>query len=291
MKRDHLGVAYGALAAICYGTNPLGALHLYAAGLSPVSVLFYRFAFAVLFVLLALGVMRKSLRFPRENILPAVFLGFLFAVSSFSLFSSFLYMDAGTASTLLFVYPILVAILMHFFFREKLTAKTGFAITLSFAGVVFLTRGDGGFLSVKGILLVLLSSISYAVSIIVATRMPKPTGALKLNLYVLSCCAVFIFLFSMLLPGNSLQPLPDGMGVFWAAVLGFVPTFLSLVLTVKSLKIIGSTPTAILGALEPLTAVCIGVFVFGEKFSWRLLVGIVLILSSVVLVSLKKKRT
>ena len=92
MKRDHLGVAYGALAAICYGTNPLGALHLYAAGLSPVSVLFYRFAFAVLFVLLALGVMRKSLRFPRENILPAVFLGFLFAVSSFSLFSSFLYM-------------------------------------------------------------------------------------------------------------------------------------------------------------------------------------------------------
>ena len=91
-------------------------------------------------------------------------------------------MDAGTASTLLFVYPILVAILMHFFFREKLTAKTGFAITLSFAGVVFLTRGDGGFLSVKGILLVLLSSISYAVSIIVAARMPKPTGALKLKL-------------------------------------------------------------------------------------------------------------
>ena len=288
MKRDHLGVAYGALAAICYGTNPLGALHLYAAGLSPVSILFYRFAFAVLFVLLALGVMRKSLRFPRENLPRTVLLGFLFAVSALSLFSSFLYMDAGIASTLLFMYPILVAILMHFFFREKIRRRTAFAVLLSLSGVVFLTRSESGFLSGAGILLVFLSSLTYAVYIIVAARMPRPTGALKLNLYVLIFCAFFIFLFSSIWPENFIQELPDAEAVLWAAGLGLVPTLLSLVFMVKSLKAIGSTPTAILGALEPLTAVGIGVFLFGESFSWRILMGIVLILSSVVLVAVKK---
>ena len=57
---------------------------------------------------------------------------------------------------------------------------------------------------------------------------------------------------------------------------------------VKAVKIIGSTPTAILGALEPVTAVAIGVNVFGEALTTRLIAGIILILGSVMLVAVKK---
>ena len=58
---------------------------------------------------------------------------------------------------------------------------------------------------------------------------------------------------------------------------------------VKAVKSIGSTPTAILGALEPVTAVSIGVLVFGEILTSRLIAGIILILGSVVLIAVKKK--
>jgi drug/metabolite transporter (DMT)-like permease len=71
-------------------------------------------------------------------------------------------------------------------------------------------------------------------------------------------------------------------------MLGLVPTVLSLIFMVKAVKIIGSTPTAILGALEPVTAVAIGVLVFGEVLTGRLIVGIFLILGSTVLIALKK---
>ena len=71
-------------------------------------------------------------------------------------------------------------------------------------------------------------------------------------------------------------------------MLGLVPTVLSLIFMVKAVKIIGSTPTAILGALEPVTAVTIGVLVFGEVLTGRLIAGILLILGSTVLIALKK---
>ena len=52
---------------------------------------------------------------------------------------------------------------------------------------------------------------------------------------------------------------------------------------------VGATPTAIMGALEPLTAVAIGVLIFGESFTLRLAVGVVLILSAVLLIVLGKR--
>ena len=58
-----------------------------------------------------------------------------------------------------------------------------------------------------------------------------------------------------------------------------------------SINLIGSTPSAIMGALEPVTAVCIGVLIFGEAFSLRLGIGILLILAGVVLIILRKKKS
>jgi drug/metabolite transporter (DMT)-like permease len=55
-----------------------------------------------------------------------------------------------------------------------------------------------------------------------------------------------------------------------------------------AIKNIGSTPSAIMGALEPVTAVVISVSLFHEVFTLRLAIGIVLILSAVILVILRK---
>ena len=72
---------------------------------------------------------------------------------------------------------------------------------------------------------------------------------------------------------------------FWMAI---VPTVLSLVLMVVAVHEVGSTPTAIMGALEPVTAVIIGIVLFSEAFSLRLATGIFLILVAVLLIILGK---
>lgn len=292
MQPQHRGFLYGALAAICYGTNPLGALYLYKAGFTPGSVLFYRFAGASILSALFILFLRKDFRVPKENIPYIGFLGFLFAASALCLYLSFLFMDAGIASTILFSYPIMVAIFMVIFFKEKLQKKTVVSILLAISGVVLLMRtGDGSVLSPAGITLVFFSSLTYATYIVIAARMPKPIGALKMNMYIFAICAICLAIYSLCAPGHSIPPVKNLHEFAWLFQLAFMPSLLSLIFMQKALRTIGSTPTAILGALEPLTAVCIGVGVFHEALSARLVAGIILILCSVTLLALRKDRT
>ena len=284
------GFIFAALSAICYGTNPLGALHLYAQNFSPETVLFYRFFTAAL--LLFAVVLAKGSRFKitvRECGALVVF-GFLFAVSSLTYYASFKYMDAGLASTLLFLYPLEVSVLMAIFFKEKIKLWTVVSIVVSMAGIALLYRGgDGVALSTVGLALVFASSISYAVYMVMANRINLQMGSVKMTFYAICFCLVFLLLYSVTL-GSGLPPvLTEATSWGWGFMLGLVPTVLSLIFMVKAVKSIGSTPTAILGALEPVTAVSIGVLVFGEILTSRLIAGIILILGSVVLIAIKKK--
>lgn len=165
------GTLCGILAAACYGANPLGALPLYADGINSCSVLFYRFSLAVLMLALYMAVQRKSFAVTRHELAIMAGLGVLFSSSSLSLFNSFHFMGAGIASTLLFVYPIMVAVIMAVFFKEKVTTSTVLSILLALMGIALLYKGgDGETLSGIGVSLVALSSLTYALYIIVVNK-------------------------------------------------------------------------------------------------------------------------
>ena len=285
----HRGIICGILAAVCYGTNPLGALPLYAEGVNTSSVLFYRFSIAVLMLAVMLLIERKSFRISGGELKTLGSLGLLFAASSITYYQSFHYMDAGIASTILFVYPVMVAVIMATFFREKVTASTVTSIILALTGIGLLYRGDAGVsLSGIGVLLVMVSSLTYAVYIVIVNQSSIRMSTMKLTFYVLLICMTCLLAYSFTSPDLHLMLPPSPRAWFFACWLGLVPTVLSLVLMAIAVHEIGATPTAIMGALEPLTAVAIGVMVFGEALTFRLAVGIVLILSAVLLIVLGK---
>ena len=118
------GTICGVAAAVFYGTNPLGAMNLYADGITANSTLFYRFGLAALMLAVMMLVQRKSFALTRRELITLVALGILMGSSSSSLYISFNHMDVGIASTLLFVYPVLVAIIMAALFKEKVTAAS-----------------------------------------------------------------------------------------------------------------------------------------------------------------------
>ncbi len=284
------GFLFAALSAICYGTNPLGALHLYAQGYAPETVLFYRFFTAALLLLAVLLAQRARFRISLREFGVLVAFGFLFAVSSLTYYASFKYMDAGLASTLLFLYPLEVSVLMAIFFKEKIKFLTMISIAISMAGVALLYHGgDGATLSTVGLALVFASSLSYAIYMVMAKGVNLQMGSVKMTFYAISSCMFFLLFYSVTL-GSGLPPFFTRASSWgWGFMLGAVPTVLSLIFMVKAVKSIGSTPTAILGALEPVTAVAIGVLVFGEILTGRLIVGIALILGSVILIAAKKR--
>lgn len=282
------GILCGIGAAVSYGMNPLGALPLYADGINTNTVLFYRYGLAVIFLALFMLVNRKSFTITLRETVVLVPLGVLFVLSSLTLFASFHYMDAGVASTLLFVYPVMVAVMMALFFKERITAVTVFSILLSLTGIVLLYRGgDGEVLNTTGVLLVLLSSLTYAVYIVIVNKSSLRMSSVKLTFYVLLVGVLFILGYSFLGGEEAeIQILTTPSMWLHASILAIFPTVVSLLLMVVAVHEIGSTPTAVIGALEPLTAVVLGVTLFGEEFTSRLAIGIMLILSAVILIVL-----
>lgn len=281
------GYILGAIAAATYGMNPLFALPLYEAGMDPDSVLFYRYLFAIPILAIMIKARGRSFRLGRKEALPIVVMGLLLALSSLTLFESYNYMEAGIASTILFVYPIMVAVIMAMFFKEKISVQTVLCIMLALAGIGMLYQSGGGSgettLNPIGVGIVMLSSLSYAIYIVGVNQSSlKDMPTLKLTFYAL------LFGFTLFLVisgfGTRLKPVPEWYHWGNLLALAVLPTVVSFLCTTQAIHYIGSTPTAILGALEPVTAVFFGVTIFGESLTPRIVTGIVMIILAVTII-------
>jgi len=277
------GYLLGAVAAATYGMNPLFALPLYSDGMDSGSVLFFRYVFAIPIVALMLLCRGRNIRVGRKDIVPLAVMGVIFAFSSLALFRSYLFMGAGIASTLLFVYPVMVALIAVFVFKEKTNFITILSIVAVIIGIALLYNGGKEPLSLPGTVLVFLSSLSYAIYIVCInhSRLDKlPT--LKVTFWVLSWgCLVFII--SLILNGGISVPTKWWLWINLVC-LALFPTAISLVCTTGAIQIIGPTPAAILGALEPVTALLIGIFVFNEQVTPKDIYGMMLIIIAVTIV-------
>lgn len=278
------GYLLGAVAAATYGMNPLFALPLYKAGMDPDSVLFFRYLFAIPILGVMLKARGRDFRLRRREILPLIVLGLLVAFSSLFLFLSYNYMDAGIASTLLFVYPILVALIMAVGFHERITLQTAGCILLALCGIGLLYKtGNGATLSLTGSLFVMGSALSYAAYIVGVNR-PRlqEVATLKVTFYVL---LFGLSLFLVRLKFGTEATLPERW-YLWGNLLALAlfPTAISFLCTTAAIQYIGATPTAILGALEPVTAVIFGVTIFGEQLTPRIVCGMLLIIVAVSLI-------
>lgn len=286
MNNNTKGILNGVIASVSYGMNPLFALPLYAQGIEVNSVLFYRYFFAVIIYFLWLKCVKKiSLKVAKCELVPLFFLGIFFSLSSLTLFESFHYIEAGIACTILFIYPVIVALIMAIFFKEKITKTVVSAIFLTSIGIALLYKGKpDSVLSLKGVAIVLASAFLYAFYIVgvKSIKAIKSMNSAKLSFYVM--------LFGLLVYVVNLKFCTNLQGLntipAWLFVIGLAifPTIISLETIGIAIKLIGSTNTAILGALEPLTAIFFGILFFNESLTLRISIGVILILFGVFLI-------
>lgn len=301
------GYVFAALAAASYGTNPVFAKPLYADGMNPDSVLLFRYAFGIALLGLLMiwnGWRRHNLstafRVNRHSLPQLVILGILMALSSLTLFLSYNYMPVGIASTLLFTYPILVAVIMTLIYHERMSWLVVVCLLLACTGIGLLCEtGNGPLFNLQnpsegvspfmiGALLVFLSSLSYAIYLVGLNKTRVRTiASMPATFYVL-CFGLLLFVWRVGM--SSPFTLPQH-GLMWLnlVALGLLPTVVSLIFTAMAIQRIGSTQTALFGALEPVTAVVLGIIFLGESLNLRELVGMALIFISVTLVVNRRK--
>ena len=279
------GYLLAALAAAAYGTNPAFAVPLYAEGMNPNSVLLFRYVMGLPILAVILVVRRTGFRLAKDEVGPTAILGILMSLSSLGLFESYKYMNSGVASTLLFVYPVMVAVMMIFFFHEKFRMTVALCLLIMAAGLMLLMKPSGGeTLSAFGCLLVMLSALTYALYIVFVnvSKTIKEIPTTKLLFYVLVWgCLVFLIMIPM---GHSLTMPTAASGWLNLTALAVIPTVFSLACTTRAIQLIGSTPTAILGALEPVSAVVLSVAVLGQAITMREIAGGLLIVLATTIV-------
>lgn len=289
-KKRRIGLTYGAFASASYGTNPLFALPLYAAGIGVNSVLFYRYALALAIYFFWLKFIKQiSLKITLKESLILLILGLFFSLSSYTLFDAFKYIEAGIACTILFIYPVLVAVIMAIFFKEKITKTVITSIALITVGISLLYHGkEGATLNLHGVLIVILSALLYSLYIVGVKNIKqvRHMNSAKMTFYVM-LFGLILYIINLNFC-TELQPLTSPVLWLYAVCLALFPTIISIETINVAIKLIGSTTTAILGSLEPLTALFFGVVIFHEQLTLRIILGIVAVLFGVILIIKRK---
>lgn len=201
---------------------------------------------------------------------------------------------SGIATTMHFLYPVFVTAVMIMFFGEKLTLLKGLAVALAFGGVYFLSGASfsGGFaLNPLGLLFVLVTIFTYGSYIIGVNNIKAiaDMNGMKLTFYVLAFSCM-LFMGNIVVKGGEFMPLVTFHQWWNILALAFIPTLISDLTLVYAIQIIGSTTTAILGCMEPLTAVLVGIAVFGERLNTNQGIGMALVFIAVYLVIITQNK-
>lgn len=276
------GYFLAVISAVTYGLIPLFILPVKAQGLSLDVTLFYRFGISALLLLALLLYKKESLKVSFRSLLLLAALGLLFALSSEFLFLAYDYLSAGIASTILFVYPVIVVLIMVFFFKERITPLTWISLLIALSGIGLLSiKGSIAEISLAGLLTALFSALCYALYIVIVNKSNTGVSGIKLAFYSILFSS-FYYLLKSLWNKESLL-LPDSGWLIHIALFGLLTSVISITTLVYAIRYIGSTPVSIMGAMEPVVAVFISSAFFGEPLTTQLLTGMVLILAGVIL--------
>ncbi len=275
------GYFFAVVSAISYGLIPVFVIPVKESGFSLDKTLFYRFFISAMFLLAYLIRKKESLKVTPKDFLIMLILGLFYALSSEFLFLGYDYLSPGIASTILFVYPVIVALAMVMFFKETISKATVFSLILTILGVFVLSLKDATFsINFIGLSIALLSALFYALYIIIINKTNIPFSGMKITFYSLLFSSLYYFI-KVLWHQDELSIDFYTLGNF--TLFAFVTTVVSISTLVYAIQMIGSTPTSIMGALEPVVAVLVSVLFFQEPFTIGLFLGVMFIIIGVIL--------
>lgn len=291
-KNAIIGYPAGIITGITYGLNPLFAKPLMEAGASTEAILFFRYGIAVLLLGAYLVLKKESFRINLRQAGVLLGLGLLFSSSSAFLFEAYKYIASGLATTLVFLFPVMVAIIMVFL-KVVPSWPVWLSIAATFAGVMIMTGGSGSEpVNPTGVWFSIAAAFFYALFIVIINR-SKAIASIPnsiLTFYALLAGTVF-FLTRCALKGEELMAGLDGF-MPWVNLIGLavLPTIVSTACLAVATRNIGATKASVLGVFEPITAILVGTVVFGEVLTPNIIAGILISVVAVTFMIILTKR-
>ncbi len=271
------GMALVGFGAIGFGLMPLFARAAYAEGLSPLSLLVWRFAIAVFCCLPWLGPILAA----RRDFLIALLTGSGYMASMLFYFVALKELSVALTVLILFTYPLFTILIGWLGFGARLTRANLIAalLVLLAAGLILSPETLHG-APLLPVLLAFLPPLAYALFIhLAAGRLSRMAIPVRLS-GVFSGGLLAMLVITLAWEGSI--PLPASP-IAWgaAAALALVSTFGALGLLLLGAPLAGPERSAIAGAGELITSLLIGLLAFAEPISPAMLAGAGLILAAI----------
>lgn len=287
-----IGYPAGIITGVTYGLNPLFAVPLMRIGASVESILFFRYLFAVVLLGLWLLARREKIKISGRQAIVLLVLGLCYTSSSLLLFEAYRYIPSGVATTLVFLYPALVAVIMVFL-KVVPSWPVWVSIVATFGGVMLMGCGDrGGSLNPAGVVLAVGSALSYALFIVIVNR-SKTISSISSNVLTFYTLVVGMCVFAAIMEVHGVSATAGIKEVqAWISLilLALLPTVISTSTLAVATRNIGPTKASVLGVFEPITAILVGTLVFSEPLTPLMAVGIGIAVAAVTMMVMLTRR-
>lgn len=296
MKKKTEANLYMVVSKVFSGLNVNALKYLLPFWLSPLTGATFRCCFAAVAFWAIGGLMKPEHPAGREKL-------WLFLLGAFGLYGfMFMYLvglsKTTPVSSSIFssLQPIWVFLLMVVFYKERITRMKviGILVGLSGALLCILTQKSDDLASdaFSGNMFCLVSSLLYAIYLVLSKRFLQTVGPVTLLKYAFSGAAVASLL---VLPFKGFDAHLFSEPFHWwpFAVLMFVlvfPTVVSYLLVPIGLKYLTTTVVAIYGYLVLIVAAIVSFLIGQDRFSWTQLAAIFLICASVYFVEIAETR-
>lgn len=282
---NYKGIAYALLSSTAFGIMPILARIAYANGSNPTTVLIFRFLFSTLILFTYLKLSHINVNLKKCQALLLIFIGITgYTITTQALFISYNYLGAGLATTLHFIYPVVVCIASFVFFKTKMSIKKIISLLLAAIGVYSLVGFKSATINILGVSLALFSGLAYGITLIALNL--KSIKSLDNRVTTMYLCLgstigtalCGIFNNSIVLNVN-LKIVSCCLGI------SIISTILSIILLLKAIEIIGVSSSSILGTFEPIVSIILGVLFLDETLTFAILLGSTLILISTIILA------
>ncbi|WBW98351.1 DMT family transporter [Oceanirhabdus sp. W0125-5] len=283
------GSIYAILSAIFFGIMPILARLAYDGGINAFTLVFLRSFFSVLMLLIYLIINKVKFKVTREQIKTLVILSiFGYTFTMITLFMSYNYISVGLATTLHFIYPVVVTLISIVLFKEKIYFSKIIALLLSGIGIYLLIGKDSGDVSIIGTILALVSGIFYSFYLLsVAYSKIKTLNCYVLTFYLSFIASIFLFIVGIFTKQLSFQISAKAWGL--SVIIAFLTSIVAVILLQKGIKLIGASTASILSTFEPIVGILLGVLILNETITMRIILGGILVVFSVIILTFKEK--
>ena len=274
------GIAYAILSALIYGFCAVLIKYLSAMGLSVAIIIFGRGVIGAALAVAINALRKKKIHVSKGNLGNVFLLGLIgMCVSMLCLYNAYNLIPVGTVTTIHYLYPAIICIVNALLFRERLPAVMWIAVAACLGGMALLADElSGG--SVVGILLSLLSAISWSFYMIFLERSPVlKEDKISITFFICVLLAVFGILYGLATDTLGFETFWKGLPILTAVA--FLNSVVAAVLVQKGIQNIGAGSASVLSVFEPIAGILFGALIMNEELGLRQLLGCAIILAAV----------